>query len=276
LIFIVLLVLLKMNLVIRLRAQDPFPPSVRNLLSTGFLEKLAEKLVFSKKNKESCALRKSRVKNILYRRMLSALPQRIFMFAHDGFIQTIAIASKMGCCHAAMYLGIHYKKYYEDWRTSVGYFTLAAEQGYTEAQYMVGEMLFSRAPEKAKKWLELAANKGHVGAQYHLGLLYHSSHAEKAMHWYTLAAKQGHADAQYQLGHKYNVACRYDDAVRWLRLSAAKGLTEADMLLLYILAQNPHLCQDETETKAIRLYLTSKELGSMRGDLIRIWLRRNE
>jgi TPR repeat protein len=197
--------------------------------------KLAKKLVSSDHNKESCALRKTKAIDFIYRRMRSVLPQRIFMLGHNAWFldQYITMAADMGHCEALMYYGYLSKIRYDSflWRnsekeeifnTTVDYFTLAANQGHTEAQYMLSVMWTDRMPEEAKKWMELAATKGHVDAQYNLGCKYAESH-------------------------------QYEKAVGWLRLASAIN-ANADVYLLRILADNPHLCQEKTELEIISTY----------------------
>jgi len=89
------------------------------------------------------------------------------------------------------------------------WFTLAAEQGYAEAQYYLGEMYYSghgvaEDYNAAFKWLTLSAEQGFAKAQVSLGYMYYSGlgvvqNYKTAVKWYTLAAKQGHAIAQHRL-----------------------------------------------------------------------------
>lgn len=100
-------------------------------------------------------------------------------------------------------------------------FTRAAESGHTEAQYLLGLMLYEghvpsrNHPEgvtsfskqrEAARWFGKAAEKGHAGAQARLGIYYlmsgsnvpgssrstsQTNEREEARKWLTLAANQG-------------------------------------------------------------------------------------
>jgi TPR repeat protein len=237
-----------------LRRQVPLSP-LRTLLSTGWLQKLAEKLILAALNTQSGTKRNSNLIEFVFRRMLSALPQRIFMRAcYVGCVRTITEAAKMGCCDAAVYLGFYNKRKYDApiaWREAkfffdmaVEYFIIAAHQERTEAQYMLGMMFLEKNNKKeAKEWLKRAALKGHARSQFSLGHLHDIGLNEKALHWYTLAAKQGHVEAQYILACKSELSNKYDDAVLWFRLASPR-LVIADENLLTLLIKHPGLRQE--------------------------------
>ena len=54
-------------------------------------------------------------------------------------------------------------------------------------------------------------------------------------------------------GCKYAESHQYENAVGWLRLASAIN-ANADVYLLRILADNPHLCQEKTELEIISTY----------------------
>jgi TPR repeat protein len=82
----------------------------------------------------------------------------------------------------------------------------AAEEGHTEAQYILGGMYeiglgVARNNGQCAYWWQEAANQGHVGSQKALGSMYFSGRGvplsyEKAMELYLMAAEQGHPHAQ--------------------------------------------------------------------------------
>jgi hypothetical protein len=81
----------------------------------------------------------------------------------------------------------------------------AAEEGSSEAQFMVGEKYFNgdevpRDYIEAIKWYTLAANAGECDAQYRLGRIYYRGigvpkQITEAYAWVNLAAAQAHPDA---------------------------------------------------------------------------------
>lgn len=81
----------------------------------------------------------------------------------------------------------------------------AAEQGYVEAQYNLGNIYrkgvgIPKDNAKAIKWFRLAAKQGHASAQSNLGLIYYkgdgvTENSVLAYKWWTLAAEQGDEDA---------------------------------------------------------------------------------
>jgi len=92
------------------------------------------------------------------------------------------------------------------------WFTKAAEQSHTEAQYIIGtsygtyDNIFGiqKDPEKAVYWSTKAAEQGHAGAQFYLGLIYATGDGvpkdwEEAEYWVTKAAEQGNEDAERML-----------------------------------------------------------------------------
>jgi TPR repeat protein len=220
---------------------------------------VAERLILAPGNTQTGKKRNVYLIMSVFRRMLSALPQRIYMRAcYVGCVRTIAKAANMGCCYAAMHLGRFYQKKYSApipmieakpfFVLAVEYFTLAAQQGLTEAQYMLGVMLLDSPKQtEGKEWLKCAAFKGHVRSQFFLGQLLDNSQKEEAEHWYTLAAKQGHVEAQYILAYRAEWSKKYDEAVSWFRLASPR-LVIADGNLFDLLAKHPSLRQG-TEIK---------------------------
>lgn len=118
-----------------------------------------------------------------------------------------------------------------------------AGQGDVEAQYTLGSFyelggISIQNPHEAIKWYTLAAEQGHSQAQYDLGLIYSSARInsvplnhKEAFKWYMLAAENGHAEAQAMIGLYYTseelVPINYTESAKWLRLAAEQGDSEA-------------------------------------------------
>ena len=86
----------------------------------------------------------------------------------------------------------------------------------------------------------MAAEQGFVEAQYNLGNAYKHGEGveqnfEEVVKWYRMSAEQGYDCAQYNLGLCYvygdGVEHNYDEAVKWLRLAAKQGNSDAKRLL---------------------------------------------
>jgi hypothetical protein len=245
----------------RLQVRDNISP-LRRLLSTGFLRKLAEKLVLTTQNKQTCHQRRKNDSVRMYHYMACLLPQRIFnmCLSRDNCATLINISANMGCCDAAIYLGLDYKKTFDryesiflkpnvvDYNKAVYYFEIAAFQGHPEAQYHLARMLidFDFDQPKAKKWLTYAALKGHILSQFAMGTL--CGPREEKIRWLNLAANQGHIDAQFMLGYHFEKSNKLEDAVSWYRLAASSDDWYANSNLLKLLKNHPELRQ-ETEVQ---------------------------
>ena len=105
------------------------------------------------------------------------------------------------------------------------WFLLAANQGHTKSQYMVG-WLYAQGTivdydrEKAIHYLELAAETSNPAAEHILGCLYFDvTDFNKARFWLFKAAKSGHAGAQALMGDLYRkglgVKQDYQKALDW-------------------------------------------------------------
>ena len=88
------------------------------------------------------------------------------------------------------------------------------------------------------EWLPIA-QKGVTEAQYNLAGMYAKGYGVNiddamAVYWYKKAAQQDHPRAQYNLGVMYllgtGVYQSYDEAKKWLQLSYANGIDEAELL----------------------------------------------
>jgi TPR repeat protein len=123
--------------------------------------------------------------------------------------------------------------------------SLAADQGYIEAQYNLGNMYYNgegvaQSYEKAAELYTLSAEGGNASARFNLGLLYSKGEGvaqsyEKAAELYTLAAEEGNASARYYLGLMYykgeGVAQSYEKAVELYTLAAEGGNASARYML---------------------------------------------
>ena len=117
----------------------------------------------------------------------------------------------------------------------------AADQGNTEAQYLLGECCFygnglEENEEEAVKWWLKAAKKGHAESQFWLGNCYYmgqgvEENLKEAAKWYQAAAEQGHAQAQTLLGALYSfgsgVEQDQETAVKWWKAAAEQGIGKA-------------------------------------------------
>lgn len=156
---------------------------LRKLLSTGLPQKLAEKLILTSQNRETCIRRNRQTIVKIYHYMVCLLPQRIFdiCLPRENYSTLINLSASMCCCDAALYLGLSFMKTYYRGRgfsyantyyeMAVDYLETAAYQGNTEAHYNLGKMLLEKNHPKAKEWLTNAALKGNVPSQFKLGQL---------------------------------------------------------------------------------------------------------
>ena len=108
---------------------------------------------------------------------------------------------------------------------------LAAEQGNTEAQVLLGNLVFDQNREEAKQLWRSAAEQGNLEGKFQTGLMaYLGKDYEEASTWIRPAAEEGHAGAQYLLSVFYQnghgVQVDFDMAVHWLEQSAAQEPSE--------------------------------------------------
>jgi hypothetical protein len=132
----------------------------------------------------------------------------------------------------------------QNYQEAMKWLTLAANQGFIEAQQALAEIYLDvdRIPEIPKnaeegiKWLKLAANQGDVSSQKALAGIYFESefaptNIDESIKWFTLAANQGDAESQYYLGAIYeegqNIPQNREEAIKWFKLAANQGYVEA-------------------------------------------------
>ena len=103
--------------------------------------------------------------------------------------------------------------YSGDYTTALEELAALAEQGDTDAQFILGSMHENgqgvpQDYKQAVKWYTKAAEQGMAEAQYILGAMYEDGQGvpqdyKQAVKWYAKAAEQGDADAQSNLGGMY-------------------------------------------------------------------------
>ena len=137
-------------------------------------------------------------------------------YAEDNAeIEEIIRAADQGLAKAQSYLGdLYYRGVLpQSYQKALQWYTKAAAQGYTEAEYNTGVMYNKghgtpQDSQQALYWLTKAAEKGYAPAQLNLGQLYRGGNGipqdfKKTYQWYLKAAKQGFGPAQYNLGLMY-------------------------------------------------------------------------
>lgn len=140
---------------------------------------------------------------------------------------------------------------------SIKWCTLAADQGYANAQFELGMYLLLTDVGKGSKWILDAALQGHAGAQFHYGfMLAHGKMGEPknealALDWYMKAAKQGYVRAERAVGVSlfFGRGCTMDyaTAVEWFKKASDHGCEESANLLGYCYHNGYGVPQDEVE-----------------------------
>lgn len=175
-----------------------------------------------------------------------------------------------------------------DYASAINEWRPLAEQGDVRAQFLLGEMFdfglgIPESRTDAVRWFSLAAEQGHSDAQYNLGRLYDEESdwsteetlveflsrggvikdAREAARWYHLAAEQGHARAQFFLGLKYaqgdGVLKDPEEAELWLRQGAEQGNMQFQRNLGWIYANGDGVMRDTAE--AVKWYLLAAQQG---------------
>lgn len=138
--------------------------------------------------------------------------------------------------------------YYEkEYVEAVKWLRKAAEQGYVDAQWLLGFCYYHGQGVECDltetvKWYRKAAEQGHIHSQYELGDCYFSARGvdrdlAEAVKWYRKAAEQGYRSAQYMLGLCYadgkGVAIDKAESVKWYRKAAEQG----DVMSQHILGE---------------------------------------
>ena len=127
----------------------------------------------------------------------------------------------------------------QDTQQSTKWLTLAAEQGNSDAQNMLGYWLLTgrngikKDTEKGIEWCLKAAAQNNVNAEnnlYHMYSEYSDRYDPKQyIYWLRRAAEHGDTDAQWQLGSHYEKGdCKdiekdYQQAIYWYQRGAGRG-----------------------------------------------------
>jgi len=124
----------------------------------------------------------------------------------------------------------------QDSEKALQYYRQSAEQGYDQAQYVMGlyyegdlsDITNKNADfQKSAEWYKKAAEQNYAPAQFHLAFLYRNGKGvpqddEKSEKLLLQSAENGHAYAQLILGLHYK-----SKAIEWLKKSAENGDEEA-------------------------------------------------
>jgi TPR repeat protein len=155
------------------------------------------------------------------------------------------------------------------------YIQQAADQGYPDAEMMLGSVIENEdkgdpgpKEKEAINWFRRAADQGLVEAQMQVGLEYLTGsvegttpdqRTEESIKWYRMAADQGSVAAMGQLGSIYQDKSKFEDAVKWYRKAADQGDSGADASLARLYEKGTGVQQSYQE--AFRLLMRSTEEG---------------
>jgi len=148
-------------------------------------------------------------------------------------------------------LGLQYESWAQDYVEALKWYRKAAERGYFEAQFKLGEMYangkgVAKDDVEALKWYRKAAQQRYATQFNHLGAMYYDGEgapedAAEAVEWYRKLTEQGSHGreliqrAQFQLGFIYSngegVAQDHVEAAKWYREVAEQGDAKAQYLL---------------------------------------------
>ena len=200
----------------------------------------------------------------------------------------IALAIVCGVIYTSQPSYIHKQalKAYEagNYDTAFKKFRQAAEKGYADSQYRLGEMYANgegttQNDTTAIEWYTRAAEQGVPGAQNNLGEMYESGYIvpqdyAKAFELYTQAAETyGYGKAQYNLGEMYyygrGVPKNYEEALKQYRRAAQElypGYAPAQYKLGELYENGIGVLEDETKAaewyaKAAKGYKKAAEQG---------------
>lgn len=166
-------------------------------------------------------------------------------------IEIYTKAAEKGAAIAYYYLGsIQPEK-------EIEYFTLAAENGYTEAAIVAGEKLIKSNPDEAFRLFKLAADRGDAAGEFSLGISYAKGigtevDQEKAINYLKMAADKGHAGAQYSVGLKLSQTDP-DESRRYYEMAADQNHILSIM----------ELAKQSDDQEALILYARASKLGDL-------------
>jgi TPR repeat protein len=165
----------------------------------------------------------------------------------------------------------------DDYARAVKLLRPKAEEGNTEAQFLLGLMYrdgdgVPQDGRQAANWLRRAADAGHIGAQYNYGYMLYAGLAgvredeTEGFRRIADAAERGYALAQVTGGRirLYHSGGLKDPAaaVRFFRMAADQG--NADGLFYLGLVHDFGYGIPQDQSKAVPLYATAAELGHIR------------
>jgi len=240
---------------------------------------------------------------------IDADSEKLFQEARNARLQgdyetqrrLLLMLAERGNVRAQFFLGLSYsagtpKNNVE----AVKWFSMAAKQGYAEAQASLGLSYRNgtgvhKDDAEAVKWCRKAAEQGDARGQLQLGHMYLSGSGVQedyveAVKWYSKAAEQGHSTAQLALGLSYYVGWGvqkdYTEAVKWYRQSAEQGEPKAyyqlgvayhkgdgvpkdsvQAYMWFILSGSSRFAESATEVSAkkeldnIKEYMTQKQIA---------------
>ena len=128
----------------------------------------------------------------------------------------------------------------KDIKQAMSWYEKAAIQGYTRAQFRLGNLYRKKGEyTSAVEWFRKAADNGSAGAQNNIGYMYKngtitgSGDNVEAIKWYMMSAEGGNKVGQYNVcAILYNKgAYMYDEAKKWCERSAGQGYSEARRLI---------------------------------------------
>lgn len=169
----------------------------------------------------------------------------------DRAVEALQMSAESGFALAQCCLGNYFYSLWFDepacGSKAFEYYTLAARQSYSVAQYNLGLCYENGCgtnvdPAKALECYQLSARQGNVSAQYHLGAIYESGelcsarsigseqlqNLQSAFDSYSVAAENGLAIAQFNMGicHEYGfegvTEKDFEKSTSWYRRSATQ------------------------------------------------------
>ena len=160
----------------------------------------------------------------------------------------------------------------QDYAQAMYWFTQAAEQGDSNAQFQLGYMYdnglgVEQDIKQAIHWYIKVAERGDANAQINLAICYTHDGEEKddrqAAAWCTKAAEQGNAVAEYFMGYYYEegigVEKDYAQAVHWYTQAAEQGDADARFRLAHLYFSGNGV--EEDAAQAVYWYAQAAEQG---------------
>ncbi len=152
---------------------------------------------------------------------------------------------------------------------AVKWFTMAAKQGETYAQYYLAKCYDNGDGVRENKyeanfWYQAAARQGCIDAQFNLGRQYYfgkgmAKDKEAALYWTEQAARAGHVRSQFFLGAIYEDRKEFKEAVKWYKKASDAGFLPAKSSLAVCYGNGTGVKQDYKE--AINLLKEAADAG---------------